>query len=292
MKIGVFSILPDLAADPAVVARHAEALGFASYWVPDHIILPVNYSTPYPGNPGGGPDPDYLWQMPDPLIALMRAATATTTLEVGTAVLLVPERHPLHLAKEIASLDAFSGGRFHFGIGAGWNKEESEIMGGDFEHRWSQVKEAIAVMKACWTQDAAEHQGRYYQFPPVRCYPKPAQQPHPPVYMGGIMFGNEWAKRVFHRIVDWGDGWLPVIREVSQLSDGLQQLRTLCEARGRDPASLRITVLGAEGQWRKRAELDALFAAGAEQVTLWLKSRTADDMRRELDALARALIPA
>ena len=292
MKIGVFSILPDLAADPAVVARHAEALGFASYWVPDHIILPVNYSTPYPGNPGGGPDPNYLWQMPDPLIALMRAATATTTLEVGTAVLLVPERHPLHLAKEIASLDAFSGGRFHFGIGAGWNKEESEIMGGDFEHRWSQVKEAIAVMKACWTQEAAEHQGRYYQFPPVRCYPKPAQQPHPPVYMGGIMFGNEWAKRVFHRIVDWGDGWLPVIREVSQLSDGLEQLHTLCEARGRDPASLRITVLGAEGQWRKRAELDALFAAGAEQVTLWLKSRTADDMRRELDALARALIPA
>ena len=115
MKVGVFSILPDAAADPAVVAAHAEALGFASYWVPDHVILPVRYSTPYPGNLDGGPDPDYLWQMPDPMIALMRAATATRTIEVGTGVLLVPERHPLHLAKEIASLDAYSGGRFHFG---------------------------------------------------------------------------------------------------------------------------------------------------------------------------------
>jgi probable F420-dependent oxidoreductase len=289
MKIGVFSILPDVAADPAIVAKHAEDLGFASYWVPDHIIRPVTYSTPYPGNPGTGPDPDYLWQMPDPMIALMRAATATSTIEVGTGVLLVPERHPLHLAKEIASVDAYSNGRFHFGIGAGWNKEESEILGGDFEHRWSQVKEAIAVMKACWTQEQAGHQGRYYQFPPVRCYPKPVQQPHPPVYLGGIMFGDEWAKRVFKRIVDWGDGWLPVIRAVSQLTDGIDQLQRLCVEAGRDPASIRITVFGADGQWRKRAQMETLFAAGAGHVTLWLQGRTADDMRHELDALAREL---
>jgi len=289
MKIGIFSILPDVAADPAIVAKHAEDLGFASYWVPDHIILPVTYSTPYPGNPGTGPDPDYLWQMPDPMIALMRAATATSTIEVGTGVLLVQERHPLHLAKEIASVDAYSNGRFHFGIGAGWNKEESEILGGDFEHRWSQVKEAIAVMKACWTQDVAEHQGRYYQFPPVRCYPKPVQQPHPPVYLGGIMFGDEWAKRVFKRIVEWGDGWLPVIRAVSQLTAGIDQLQRLCVEAGRDPASIRITVFGADGQWRKRAQMETLFAAGAGHVTVWLQGRTADDMRHELDALAREL---
>ena len=290
MKTGIFSILPDAAADPAIVARHAEALGFASYWVPDHIILPVQYSTPYPGNPGTGPDPDYLWQMPDPLIALMRAATATTTIEIGTGVLLVPERHPLHLAKEIASLDAYSGGRFQFGIGAGWNREESAILGGDFEHRWSQVKEAIAVMKACWTQEAAEHHGRYYDFPPVRCYPKPAQQPHPPVYLGGIMFGDQWAKRVFRRIVEWGDGWLPVIREVDQLVAGRTALRELAEAAGRDPATIRVTVFGAEGQWRKRRSVDALAAAGAEHVTIWLTARDTDGIRRELDALAKELL--
>jgi probable F420-dependent oxidoreductase len=290
MKIGVFSVLPDAAADPAIVAKHAENLGFTSYWVPDHIILPLNYSTPYPGNPGTGPDPDYLWQMPDPLIALARAAAVTTQLEVGTGVLLVPERHPLHLAKEIASLDAHSGGRFHFGIGAGWNKEESEILGGDFEHRWSQVKEAIAIMKRCWTEDAPEHHGRYYDFPPVRCYPKPTQRPHPPVYLGSIMLGDQWARRVFKRIVEWGDGWLPVIREVRQLIDGRDQLHALCAEAGRDPSSVRITVFGAWDQWRNRREVDELVAAGAEQVTIWLLGRGSDELRRDLDGLAKELL--
>lgn len=292
MKLGVFSILPDAAADPAVVARHAEDRGFASYWVPDHLILPVHYSTAYPGNPhpGVAPDPDYLWQMPDPLIALMRAATATRALEVGTAVLLVPERHPLHLAKEIASLDAYSGGRFHFGIGAGWNKEEAEILGCDFEHRWTQVREAIEVMKVCWTEDPSEYHGKYYDFPPLRSHPKPVQRPHPPIYLGSILFGDTWAKRVFQRIVRYGDGWLPVVGKVQQLIDGRAELHALAEQAGRDPASLRITVLGAPGQWRARRDCEALLAAGAEQVVLWLQGRTAAEQCHELDALAAELL--
>lgn len=292
MKTGVFSILPDALADPAIVARHAEDLGFASYWVPDHIVLPVAYSTPYPGNPKPGiePDPEYLWQMPDPIVALMRAATATTRLEVGTGVLLVPERHPLHLAKEIASLDSYSGGRFHFGIGAGWNKEESELLGGDFEHRWTQVREAIEVMKACWTEEVSSYHGKYYDIPPLRCFPKPVQRPHPPIYLGGIMFGEQWAKRVFNRIVRYGDGWLPVVRNVAQVIDGRDQLHALAEAAGRDPASIRITVFGAQHQWRTRAAIEAFIPAGVEQVILWLNERTADGMRVELDALAAAVL--
>lgn len=292
MKVGVFSILPDAQADPAIVAKHAEDLGFASYWVPDHIILPVNYSTPYPGNSKSGtePDPDYLWKMPDPLIALMRAATATTRLEVGTGVLLVPERNPLHLAKEIASLDSFSGGRFHFGIGAGWNKEESEMLGGDFEHRWTQVREAIEVMKACWTTHDSEYHGKYYDYPPLRCYPKPVQRPHPPIYLGGIMFGDEWAKRVFHRIVRYGDGWLPVVHKVGQVIDGRDQLHALCEAAGRDPASIRITIFGAANQWRTRREITQFEGLGVEQVTLWITARACDEIKRELDALAREVL--
>lgn len=287
MKVGIFSILPDAEADPAIVAKHAEDLGFASYWVPDHLILPVQYSTAYPGNPRPGtPDPDYLWKMPDPIVALMRAATATTRLEVGTGVLLVPERNPLHLAKEIASLDSFSGGRFHFGIGAGWNKEECEILGGDFEHRWTQVREAIEVMKTCWMDEASEYHGHYYDFPPVRCFPKPAQRPHPPVYLGGIMFGDQWAKRVFNRIVRYGDGWLPVVQNVAQVVDGQQQLHEIAAAAGRDPASLRVTVFGAQHQWRTRKDLEAFAGVGVEQVTIWLNGRYTDDILRELDALA------
>lgn len=292
MKVGVFSILPDAAADPAIVARHAEELGFASYWVPDHIVMPVTYSTPYPGNPKPGvePDADYLWQMPDPIVALMRAATATTRIEVGTGVLLVPERNPLHLAKEIASLDSYSGGRFHFGIGAGWNKEESEMLGGDFEHRWTQVREAIEVMKTCWMDEVSEYHGKYYDYAPVRCFPKPVQRPHPPIYLGGIMFGDEWAKRVFHRIVRYGDGWLPVVRNVSQVIDGRDQLHAIAEAAGRDPASIRITVFGAQNQWRTRQEIRQFAPIGVEQVTIWINARATADICRELDALAAAVL--
>lgn len=292
MKVGVFSILPDTAADPAIVARHAETLGFSSYWVPDHIILPVSYSTPYPGNPEAGiePDPEYLWQMPDPLIALMRAATATTRIEVGTAVLLVPERNPLHLAKEIASLDNYSGGRFQFGIGAGWNKEEAELLGCDFEHRWSQVREAIEVMKACWTEDQSEFHGKYYDIPPVRCYPKPVQRPHPPIYLGSIMFGDEWARRVFQRIVRYGDGWLPVAQTIAQVVDGRAQLRALAETVGRDPETIRVTVLGASGQWRRRQDIDEFAKIGVEQVVIWLNGRSADELCREMDSLRATLL--
>ena len=286
MKVGIFCVQPDATADPAVVASHAEGLGFASYWVPDHIILPVKYETNYPGNPDDGPDPDYLWKMPDPMIALMRAATATTTMEVGTAVLLAAERNPLHLAKEIASLDSFSNGRFHFGIGAGWNREECDILGVDFDHRWGQVREAIEVMQTCWVDDESEHHGKYYDFPAVKCFPKPAQRPHPPIYLPSIMFDDHWSKRVFKRIVDWGDGWLPVVQNVAQVVGGINQIKELAAAAGREDKQVRVNVLGGEGQWRTRGEIEAFLDVGVEQVTIWLTTETTDNMRRELDTLA------
>ena len=292
MKVGIFCIQPDAAADPAVVASHAEGLGFASYWVPDHIILPVIYKTKYPGNLGDGPDPDYLWKMPDPLIALMRAATATTTLEVGTAVLLAAERNPLHLAKEIASLDSYSHGRFHFGIGAGWNREECQILGVDFDHRWGQVREAIAVMKTCWVDDESEYHGKYYDFPAVKCFPKPVQRPHPPVYLPSIMFDDHWSKLVFKRIVEWGDGWLPVVQNVAQVVDGMKQIKELAAAASREDKHVRVNVLGGIGQWRTRREIEAFLAVGVEQVTIWVTSETTDAMRRELDTLAAEIFGA
>jgi len=290
MKIGVFSIQPDANADPAIVAKHAEDLGFASYWVPDHIILPVKYSTPYPGNTGDGPDPEYLWRMPDPLIALMRAATATSTIEIGTAVLLVPERNPMHLAKEIASLDSYSNGRFHFGIGAGWNREECEMFGGDFDHRWTQVREAIEVMKSCWVDDESEFHGKYYDYPPFKCFPKPAQRPYPPIYLPSIMFGDDWAQRVFNRIVKWGDGWLPVAQSVEQIVDGMNQIKTIAATQGAEDKPIRVNVLGGEGQWRKKKDIEAFAESGVEQVTIWLKAAETADLCRELDALASDLI--
>ena len=132
-----------------------------------------------------GADHQPLPGVGDPFVALARASGTTKRIRLGTGIVLVPERHPLLLAKEVATLDRFSGGRFLFGIGAGWLREETEIMGGDFDHRWTQTRESVLAMKALWTKPEAEFQGRYYRFPLVRSYPKPAQQPHPPVLLGG-----------------------------------------------------------------------------------------------------------
>lgn len=290
MKIGLFSICPDIDVDPAIVAKHAEDVGFHSYWVADHPTFPVHYETAYPGRPADGIDPDYLWKMPEPLIALMRAATATETIQLGTAILLIAERHPLHLAKEIASLDCFCKGRFHFGIGAGWCREEAEILGVDFDHRWGQARECVEIIKSCWTEDATEYRGKYYDFPAVKCYPKPSSLPHPPIYLPSIMVGGEWSERVFNRIVKWGDGWLPVAMDIKQVVGGMRQMQEIAAAAGKTEKKINVNVLGALGQWRTRQDIDAFVAAGVDQVTIWMESTDVDSARSELDTLAKEII--
>src|SRR5262249_14239564 len=157
MNVGLVHYLSTAyAIDPAVLAKRAEALGFDSLWLPEHPIMPVRTVTPFPL---GGPIPAFYADFIDPFVGLARASAVTTTLKLGTGICLVPERNPLLLAKEIATLDHFSGGRFLFGIGAGWLKEETEIMGGDFAHRWTQTQEAVRAMQALWTQEEAEYHG-------------------------------------------------------------------------------------------------------------------------------------
>ncbi|MGK2915820.1 MAG: LLM class F420-dependent oxidoreductase [Porticoccaceae bacterium] len=286
MKIGVFSILPNMAADPAVVAKHAEKLGFDSYWVPDHTILPVTYSDQYPGVRPGEPGPDYLWKMPDPLIALTRAAAVTSTILLGTGIILVPERNPLLAAKMVASLDAFSGGRFLMGIGAGWNREECQILGGDFDHRWGQTKDYILAMKQLWTQEESEYHGKYVDFPPVRCFPKPAQRPHPPILLGGFT-----AERVYQRIAEWGDGWLPVLASVDQFSLGVERLKRAAEVAGRDYGELTKTVFGGKGQWQAPEEIRALESAGADRIVMWLpENLPLDKLLVAMEEMARRLL--
>jgi len=286
MKIGVFSILPNMAADPAVVAKHAEQLGFDSYWVPDHTILPVTYSEQYPGVRPGQPGPDYLWQMPDPLIALTRAAAVTSTILLGTGIILVPERNPLLAAKMVASLDSFSGGRFLMGIGAGWNREECQILGGDFDHRWGQTKDYSLAMKQLWTQAESEYHGKYVDFPPVRCFPKPTQRPHPPILLGGFT-----AERVYQRIAEWGDGWLPVLESVDQFRQGVERLQRAADAAGRNYGELTKTVFGIKGQWETPEEIRALEAAGADRVVMWLpENLPLDKLLGTMENMARRFL--
>lgn len=285
MKIGVTQVLANSDADPAIVAKHAEELGFESYWLPDHTILPVHATTRYPGVREGAREPRTLWQIPDPLIALSRASATTSTIKLGTGICLVPERNPLLLAKQIATLDDASGGRFLFGIGAGWNREECEILGGDFDHRWSQVKDHIAAMKVLWQDEESEYHGKYVDFPPVRCFPKPARKPHPPVLLGNI--GSPLA---FKRVVEWGDGWMPVVESVEQFAEGVSKIRSLAMSAGRALETLDFTVFGMHGQFRGNDEIAALEGAGAGRVILWVKSLLLDDIRRELDELANQVL--
>lgn len=179
MSVGIIVPLPAYTLNPAFIASKAEALGFESIWYHEHPILPVDSASPFPAT--GGEIPWTYRHFSEPYIALAMAAAVTSRIKLATGITLVTERNPLILATEIAVLDLHSHGRFIFGVGAGWNREETTLMGGDFDHRWTQAREAVMALKALWTQDEAAFHGRYYNFPPVYCYPKPAQKPHPRV---------------------------------------------------------------------------------------------------------------
>jgi probable F420-dependent oxidoreductase len=283
MDIGVFFFTSGESADPAIIAKKAEDLGFASIWVPEHPVLPVHTTVGYPAAPDK-PIPRTVGIISDPFVALARASATTTKIKLGTGICLVPERNPLLLAKEIATLDHYSNGRFLFGIGAGWQKEETEIMGGDFPRRWTQTRDSILAMKELWTTDESEYHGKYYDFPAVKCFPKPAQKPHPPVLLGGS------AKNVFKRTVEWGDGWLPVSVSPKTIKQGRETLNEMATAAGRDPVSISVMAFGQPGQLRKKENLDGLEEAGAEHAIIWLNKFDEAEVIEELETLAAELL--
>ncbi len=283
MNVGIFVFQTNTSVDSAVLARHAEELGFESYWVPEHAILPVHTTSRFPGSPDGAV-PDAYGRIVDPFIALARASAVTQTIRLGTGICLVPEHNPLHLAKVIASLDQASGGRFLFGIGAGWHKEESEMMGGDFAHRWTQTRDAVLAMKALWTEEEAEYHGDYYDFVPVRSVPKPVQKPHPPVFLGGK------AQNVFKRVVEWGDGWMPNRTSADEIRRGRNTLGELAEAAGRDPSTVQIMAFGHAGHFKSRAAVAELIDAGANRVTIWLEQTEGESALAEMDDIARRIL--
>jgi probable F420-dependent oxidoreductase len=280
MNVGVSVPLPAYHVDVAPMARTAEALGFESFWCAEHPFIPVHTTSRFPGAEDGI-IPESYSHFIDPFVALARASGVTQTMKLGTGIVLVPERHPLLLAKEISTLDVFSGGRFLFGVGAGWLREETQIMGGDFDHRWSQVRESILAMKELWTKTEAEFHGKYYDFPPVRSYPKPAQKPHPPVILGGH------AKTVLERVVAWGDGWLPNRTTPEQLRESRLTLDRLAKDAGRDPASITISV---HGQPADRDLIRRFHDAGATRVIVRPPAaRTEAEMTAGLAKIAEAV---
>jgi len=280
MNIGISLFSGRQPLDTAVVAQKAEALGFDSLWLGEHPVIPVHSTSPAPGSSGSS-IPDFYSRLVDPFVALARASAVTTRLKLGTGITLVPERNPLLLAKEVATLDYFSKGRFLFGIGAGWNKEETELMGGNFAHRWTQTREAIEAMKALWSNEAAEYHGTYYNFPLVRSFPRPVQQPHPPIFLGGV------AQQVFKRIVAYGNGWMPTRSTPELIRQGRAVLNELAVEAGRDPKSITVLAYIAPAE---RAVLGALAEAGADAAVVRLEGESEAAALTQLEQLAQQIL--
>ncbi|MBM3934944.1 MAG: LLM class F420-dependent oxidoreductase [SAR202 cluster bacterium] len=273
MKIGIAPILTSYSIDVADLAKRAEGLGFESLWLPDQPVLPVKTASNAPR----------LWgDAVDPLIALARASLVTTTLMLGTAVIVVTERHPIALAKEAATLDAYSGGRLLLGIGTGSIEEEAAILGSDFPHRWTQAREAVLAMKALWTNDESEFHGKYYDFPSVYCFPKPVRKPHPPVLLGGK------AANVFKRAVEYGDGWIPIGVTPEEVRAGRAELDRLATAAGRDPLTLEISVVGLKADG---AMIEAYRQAGMARAIVSFPTAGKAESMAELEKIARELLP-
>ena len=278
MKLGAMMFSTDYSIRPDDLARLLEDRGFESMWVPEHTHIPASRQSPWPG---GGDLPRDYWHTYDPFMALTAAAGATTNLKLGTGICLMIERDPITTAKEVASLDMLSNGRFIFGIGGGWNAEEMANHGTNFRRRWRVLRENILAMKALWTQDEAEFHGDFVNFDPVWAYPKPVQKPHPPIIMGGD------GPRTFDRVVEYCDGWMPISGRPSQgpsLGEKIAMLRRQAQDSGRDPEAIEVTVFGS----RPDADLiQRLESDGVQRAIFTLPSAERDEVMPIIDECAR-----
>jgi len=251
----------DYSIGPADLARAAEDAGFESLFFAEHTHIPASRHTT---RPGGGELPQRYWHTLDPFVALTAAAVATERLRIGTGVCLVIERDPIVTAKEVASVDLLSGGRFEFGVGAGWNQEEMRNHGTDPQRRFSLLRERIEAMKAIWTQDQATYHGEHVNFDAIWSWPKPVQKPHPPVLVGGT------GPKALDRVLRYGDIWMPNrIAEPGWLKDRVAELR---DRAGRQ---LPVTYYGADATDEFVA---ALAEAGVDRVLLQLPDAGADEV--------------
>ena len=238
MKLGIFSYNTEYGTRPDELAKAAEERGFESFWVGEHTHIPASRDTPYPG---GDPLPKPYYHMADPFVSLMAAAAATSTIKVGTAGCLVIERDPIVLAKEAATLDYLSNGRLLLGIGGGWNQEEMANHGTDFTRRWQVLRERVEAMKAIWTEEEASYEGEFVRFERIVSFPKPVQQPHPPIIYGGA------TPLGLKRTVRYCDGWMPIDVLLNDFPAAIADLDRQAEEAGRDPASISVSVFAFNG---------------------------------------------
>lgn len=277
MRIGLTIFATDRTIDLAMLAREAEARGFASLYVPEHTHIPVSRRTPPPT--GDAELADEYRRTLDPFVALAAAAAVTSKIRLGTAIALVAQRDPILLAKEVATLDLVSHGRAVLGVGYGWNVEEMESHGVAYASRRRLVREKMLAVEALWTQDVAAYDGELVRIAPSWQWPKPVQRPRPPVLIGGGP-----GPKLFADVAEWADGWMPIGGK--GLGEALPQLRAAMQKRGRDPRALEVVALGVVPT---RGKLDHYASIGVTEVALRLPAASAAEVLRELDAHAAFL---
>ncbi len=278
MKFGISMFPTDQSAPPHEVAREAEARGFYAFWVSEHSHMPLSTNFPLADTV-----PREYSSMLDPFAALAACAVATETILLGTAIVILPQHDPINCAKAVSTVDHLSNGRFLFGIGAGWNEPEMINHGTDPSSRFKLMRERVEAMRALWTQEEAEYHGDMVDFDPVWQWPKPVQNPHPPVYVAGA------SPRVIERVARYGDGWLPVvIPEANEISPGrmtpLAELKTmvprmneLAAERGRSKP--RVVVSG----YLDQASFEVYNELEVESVSFRVPPADMDEIRRAMD---------
>jgi len=273
MKYGLTIFPTDASISPAELARAAEQRGFESLWFPEHSHIPAKRESPWPG----GPElPKMYYDVFEPFVALAAAAAVTTTLKLATGICLVVQRDPIQLAKNVATLDRVSNGRFLFGIGAGWNAEEMRNHGTDFTKRIGIMRERVLAMKEIWTKSKAEFHGKYVDFDPIMTWPKPVQKPHPPIHVGG---GFPKGAR---RAIEYADGWMPIFGR-DEIVAKLPELRRMLVDAGRDPATFEVSIFGLGPV---PAELAKARDAGVTRVIFGLPPEPAEKVLPLLDRYA------
>jgi probable F420-dependent oxidoreductase len=270
-KFGVTIFPTDYSIQPVELARAVEDRGLDSLFFPEHTHIPTSRATPFPG---GGDLPQMYWHTHDPFVALGACAAVTERIRLGTGICLVIERDPITLAKEVASLDVISNGRFVLGIGAGWNREEMENHGANYPQRWAVVREKVLAMKAIWSADEAEFHGEHVDFDPIWSWPKPAQAGGPPIWIGA---NSKW---VFDRVAEYADGWMPI----GGLGSGnMERMGEALAARGRKIEDLELALFGAP---TNVDQLKGRIEQGFDELIFTLPDAPADTVLPLLDKLS------
>jgi probable F420-dependent oxidoreductase len=261
----------------------ADAGGFHSLWVPEHVLLFDEYGSPYPYAPDGKIPVGGENGMLEPFAALSFLAAVTSRVRLGTGICLVPQRNPVYTAKSVADVDWLSGGRVDFGVGVGWLAEEFQAVGVPWEKRGERCREYLEVMRRLWEDDVSEHKGEVYELPASRQYPKPVQKPHPPIHFGGE------SDAALRRVADVGQGWYGFSLEPEAVPERLAFLTRLLEERGRRREDVLVSIcpylLGADA-----AKVERYREAGVDQVILPAFAFDVDGIRSLLDSFAETIV--